>query len=85
MRRRRRRSRIGNSGCRSRTLYTRVKGRLVISEHNQISRIPQSKQRIAKQRKKRKVLGKKNYNNLELDWLADTGSPSSFMQYSKAQ
>ena len=26
-----------------------------------------------------------NYNNLELDWLADTVSPRSFMQYSKAQ
>ena len=28
---------------------------------------------------------KTNYNNIELDWLADTGSPRSFMQYSKAQ
>ena len=28
---------------------------------------------------------KTNDNNLELDWLADTGSPRSFMQYSKAQ
>ena len=28
---------------------------------------------------------KTNYNNSELDWLADTGLPRSFMQYSKAQ
>ena len=25
------------------------------------------------------------YNDLNLDWLADTGSPRSFIQYSKAQ
>ena len=30
-------------------------------------------------------LVKTNYNNLELNWLADTGSPRLFMQYSKAQ
>ena len=28
---------------------------------------------------------KTNYNSLELDWFADTGSPRLFMQYSKAQ